>query len=63
MEALQAGQEPPQAWVASMSYYFWLGIDADEPYCDGEFTDYEIIEADGFITVHCSGPIRPIPTD
>jgi hypothetical protein len=56
-----------------MSRYFWLGEEANayeadrdmerallEPYCDGEFTDSEEIEADGFITVHCSGPIRPI---
>jgi hypothetical protein len=43
-------------------FYHWLGIEAEriEPYCDGEFTDSEEIEADGFITVHCSGPIRPI---
>ena len=32
-----------------------------EPLCDGEFTDEEHIESDGFITVYCSGPIRPIP--
>jgi hypothetical protein len=32
----------------------------DEPLCDGEFTDSEEIESDGFITVYCSGPIRPI---
>jgi hypothetical protein len=31
-----------------------------EPLCDGEFTDSEEIESDGFITVYCSGPIRPI---
>jgi hypothetical protein len=43
-------------------FYHWLGIEAEriEPYCDGEFTDSEEIEADGFITVHFSGPIRPI---
>ena len=44
-------------------FYFWLGHEAEciEPYCDGDFTDEEHIEADGFITVHCSGPIRPFP--
>jgi hypothetical protein len=31
-----------------------------EPLCDGEFTDSEEIEGDGFITVYCSGPIRTI---
>lgn len=43
----------------------WLGLEAEniEPYCDGEFTDEEIIEADGFITCYMSGPIRPIPRD
>jgi hypothetical protein len=43
-------------------FYHWLGIEAEhiEPNCDGEFTDSEEIEADGFITVHFSGPIRPI---
>ena len=48
-----------------MSLYFWLGIEAEqiEPYCDGDFTEEEQIEADGYITVHCSGSIRPIPTD
>jgi hypothetical protein len=32
----------------------------DKPLCDGEFTDSEEIEGDGFITVYCSGPIRTI---
>lgn len=45
-----------------MMLYFWLGREAEdiEPYCDGDFTDEENIEADGFVTVHFSGPIRPI---
>jgi hypothetical protein len=32
----------------------------DEPLCDGDFTDEECVESDGFITCYFSGPIRPI---
>lgn len=32
----------------------------DEPICDGDFVKEETVEGDGFITVYCSGPIRPI---
>jgi hypothetical protein len=42
-----------------VTYWFWLGFDA-EPYCDGDFTDMECIEDDGFITCYFSGPIQPI---
>lgn len=43
-------------------FFHWLGIEAEEiePYCDGDFTNEETVEGDGFITVYCSGPIRPI---
>jgi hypothetical protein len=42
--------------------HFWLGILAEdiEPYCDGDFTEEDHIEDDGFITVYCSGAIRAI---
>jgi hypothetical protein len=42
-----------------MSYYFWLGFDA-EPYCDGDLPDMECVEADGFITCYFSGQVQPI---
>jgi hypothetical protein len=43
-------------------FYHWLGIEAEriEPYCDGDFTEEDHVEDDGFITVYFSGPIRPI---
>lgn len=35
-------------------FYFWLGREAEdiEPLCDGDFTEEECVEIDGFITVH-----------
>lgn len=33
---------------------------AEEPICDGDFTDEETVESDGFITCYFSGPTRPI---
>jgi hypothetical protein len=41
-----------------MSYFFWLGRDADEPLCDGDHENMECVEADGWITCHFSGPIK-----
>jgi hypothetical protein len=51
----------PTAGVMQMPY-FWLGREAEdiEPYCDGDMTDMECIEGDGFITCYFSGPVQPI---
>ena len=41
-------------------YYFWLGVEAESPECDGDHEQMDCIESDGFITCYFSGPIRPI---
>jgi hypothetical protein len=53
---------PCTCWLCvQQPHYHWLGTEAEQPICDGDLTHEEHIEADGFITVYFSGPIRPLP--